>query len=188
MVVALLGSIKIVNTSESESAPVTVTDNPVEIGSPLSDHVQRETRTLEISGFLLGPSAEKDYSTLLSYKDRGIVLIYRGRVYFNNVLISNLSRSYNTIKNGFEISITIRDLRRASTPWVRKKKKSSGKKQPVKPKKQPVKKTTAVCVTVKSGDCYWKWWKRYGTSIAQLRKWNKWPDRRIPNGARARVK
>ncbi|EJV3834580.1 LysM peptidoglycan-binding domain-containing protein [Listeria innocua] len=186
--VATIGSVKLVNTNESESSPFTITDNPVETGANVSDHVQRETKTLEISGFLLGATAERDYATLKDYAEKGTIVTFRGRVYFKNVLISNLSKSYNTIKNGFEITISLRDLRRASTPWVRKKKKSSGKKQPVKPKKQPVKKTTAVYVTVKSGDCYWKWWKRYGTSIAQLRKWNKWPDRRIPNGARARVK
>ncbi|EAF6111266.1 LysM peptidoglycan-binding domain-containing protein [Listeria monocytogenes] len=186
--VATLGSVKLVNTNENESSPFTITDNPVETGANVSYHVQRETKTLEISGFLLGATAERDYATLKDYAEKGTIVTFRGRVYFKNVLISNLSKSYNTIKNGFEITISLRDLRRASTPWVRKKKKSSGKKQPVKPKKQPVKKTTAVYVTVKSGDCYWKWWKRYGTSIAQLRKWNKWPDRRIPNGARARVK
>ncbi|EAF5265946.1 LysM peptidoglycan-binding domain-containing protein [Listeria monocytogenes] len=186
--VATLGSVKLVNTNENESSPFTITDNPVETGANVSDHVQRETKTLEISGFLLGATAERDYATLKDYAEKGTIVTFRGRVYFKNVLISNLSKSYNTIKNGFEITISLRDLRRASTPWVRKKNKSSGKKQPVKPKKQPVKKTTAVYVTVKSGDCYWKWWKRYGTSIAQLRKWNKWPDRRIPNGARARVK
>ncbi|EAE0558709.1 LysM peptidoglycan-binding domain-containing protein [Listeria monocytogenes] len=180
--VATIGSVKLVNTNESESSPFTITDNPVETGSPVSDHVQRETKTLEISGFLLGATAEKDYATLKSYAEKGTIVSFRGRVYFKNVLISNLSKSYNTIKNGFEITISLRDLRRASTPWVRKK-KSSGKKQSVKSKKSP-----GTYITVKKGDCYWKWWKRYGTSIAQLRKWNKWPDRRIPIGKRARVK
>ncbi|MBC6156628.1 LysM peptidoglycan-binding domain-containing protein [Listeria welshimeri] len=179
--VATIGSVKLVNTNESESSPFTITDNPVETGSPVSDHVQRETKTLEISGFLLGATAEKDYATLKSYAEKGTIVSFRGRVYFKNVLISNLSKSYNTIKNGFEITVSLRNLRRASTPWV--KKKSSGKKQPVKSKKSP-----GTYITVKKGDCYWKWWKRYGTSIAQLRKWNKWPDRRIPIGKRARVK
>ncbi|EMV4694233.1 LysM peptidoglycan-binding domain-containing protein [Listeria monocytogenes] len=181
--VATIGSVKLVNTNESESSPFTITDNPVETGSPVSDHVQRETKTLEISGFLLGATAEKDYATLKSYAEKGTIVSFRGRVYFKNVLISNLSKSYNTIKNGFEITVSLRDLRRASTPWVRKKKKSSGKKQSVKSKKSP-----GTYITVKKGDWYWKWWKRYGTSIAQLRKWNKWPDRRIPIGKRARVK
>lgn len=181
--VATIGSVKLVNTNESESSPFTITDNPVETGSPVSDHVQRETKTLEISGFLLGSTAEKDYATLKSYAEKGTIVTFRGRVYFKNVLISNLSKSYNTIKNGFEITVSLRDLRRASTPWVRRKKKSSGKKQPSKTKK-----SAGTYITVKKGDCYWKWWKRYGTSIAQLRKWNKWPDRRIPIGKRARVK
>lgn len=181
--VATINSVKLVNTNESESSPFTITDNPVETGSPVSDHVQRETKTLEISGFLLGATAEKDYATLKSYAEKGTIVSFRGRVYFKNVIISNLSKSYNTIKNGFEITVSLRDLRRASKPWVRKKKKSSGKKQSVKSKKSP-----GTYITVKKGDCYWKWWKRYGTSIAQLRKWNKWPDRRIPIGKRARVK
>ncbi|EAC5079571.1 LysM peptidoglycan-binding domain-containing protein [Listeria monocytogenes] len=181
--VATIGSVKLVNTNESETSPFTITDNPVETGSPVSDHVQRETKTLEISGFLLGSSAEKDYATLKSYAEKGTIVTFKGRVYFKNVLISNLSKSYNTVKNGFEITVSLRDLRRASTPWVRKKKKSSGKKQSSKTKK-----SAGTYITVKKGDCYWKWWKRYGTSIAQLRKWNKWPDRRIPIGKRARVK
>ncbi|EAD3347505.1 TPA: LysM peptidoglycan-binding domain-containing protein [Listeria monocytogenes] len=181
--VATIGSVKLVNTNESETSPFTVTDNPVETGSPVSDHVQRETKTLEISGFLLGSSVEKDYATLKDYAEKGTIVTFKGRVYFKNVLISNLSKSYNTIKNGFEITVSLRELRRASTPWVRKKKKSSGKKQSSKTKK-----AVGTYITVKKGDCYWKWWKRYGTSVAQLRKWNKWPDRRIPIGKRARVK
>ncbi|HFK7038839.1 hypothetical protein AWL03_14525 [Listeria monocytogenes] len=181
--VATIGSVKLVNTNESETSPFTITDNPVETGSPVSDHVQRETKTLEISGFLLGANAEKDYATLKGYAEKGTIVTYQGRVYFKNVLISNLSKNYNTVKNGFEITVSLRDLRRASTPWVRKKKKSSGKKQSSKTKK-----SAGTYITVKKGDCYWKWWKRYGTSIAQLRKWNKWPDRRIPIGKRARVK
>ncbi|EGP9901970.1 hypothetical protein I1C44_001946, partial [Listeria monocytogenes] len=67
--VATIGSVKLVNTNESESSPFTITDNPVETGSPVSDHVQRETKTLEISGFLLGATAEKDYATLKSYAE-----------------------------------------------------------------------------------------------------------------------
>ncbi|CWU07434.1 LysM peptidoglycan-binding domain-containing protein [Listeria monocytogenes] len=181
--VATIGSVKLVNTNESETSPFTITDNPVETGSPVSDHVQRETKTLEISGFLLGANAEKDYATLKGYAEKGTIVMFKGRVYFKNVLISNLSKNYNTVKNGFEITVSLRDLRRASTPWVRKKKKSSGKKQSSKTKK-----SAGTYITVKKGDCYWKWWKRYGTSIAQLRKWNKWPDRRIPIGKRARVK
>ncbi|EAF3806766.1 TPA: LysM peptidoglycan-binding domain-containing protein [Listeria monocytogenes] len=181
--VATIGSVKLVNTNESETSPFTITDNPVETGSPVADHVQRETKTLEISGFLLGSSAEKDYATLKGYAEKGTIVTFKGRVYFKNVLISNLSKSYNTVKNGFEITVSLRDLRRASTPWVRKKKKSSGKKQSSKTKK-----SAGTYITVKKGDCYWKWWKRYGTSIVQLRKWNKWPDRRIPIGKRARVK
>lgn len=178
---AIYGTIHVINTSESEAVPVTITDNPVEKGAPISDHVQVANKTIEVSGWLLGKNAEKSFRQLMAYEQKGAIRSWKGRIYYKNSLISNLSRTYNTIKNGFEITFTITTIRRAKTSWKRKKKKSSGKKQRSGSKK-------AMYITVKKGDCYWKWWKRYGTSIAQLRKWNKWPDRRIPIGKRARVK
>ncbi|MFP7481249.1 LysM peptidoglycan-binding domain-containing protein [Weissella paramesenteroides] len=58
---------------------------------------------------------------------------------------------------------------------------ASGKKQAKAP-------SSGVYVTVRPGNTYWGWWVKYGTPIQTLRNWNHWPDRRIPIGARARVK
>lgn len=172
----------IVNESETLTEPVTISSNPIESGVPVSDHVQQEVKTLEVTGFILGPQADKILSNLRKTADAGTIVTYQGRVYWKSVLISTVSRNYTQIQNGASVTLTLQNLRRATTPWV-KKKKAAGKRQA-----SNTKKSAGTYITVKKGDCYWKWWKRYGTSIATLRAWNKWPDRRIPIGVRARVK
>ncbi|WP_239256690.1 LysM peptidoglycan-binding domain-containing protein [Listeria ilorinensis] len=171
----------IVNMNESEVTAAEATQYPVEQGTPISDHVQVQNKTLSITGFLLGSSAEQDYLKIHDFVQKGTVVTWRGRVYFHDVLVNSIIKDYDTIENGMAVTISITTLRRASSPWVQKK-TSSGKKQTTS------KSQAGTWITVKKGDCYWKWWKQYGTSIAQLRSWNKWPDRKIPIGARARVK
>ena len=108
------------------------------------------------------------------------LIIYRGRSYFKNAVIQDISKGYDTVENGFTITITLQPIRVAKTIW---------EKIPQPPvAKQPSKPSNAVYVTVQPGNTYWGWWQQYGTSIQQLRNWNKWPDRFIPIGARARVK
>lgn len=175
-------SVKIFSVTEGENVEANVTQYPIESGSPLSDHSQRASKGISIEGFLFGSSATNDYKTLLGWQDSGAELTYKGRIYHTKLLLGSLSKSYGPYKNGFSISFQLIAIQKATTPW--KKKTTKGKTQ-VKP---PAKKPAAVYVTVKPGNTYWGWWKQYGTSIATLRSWNKWPDRFIPIGKRARVK
>ena len=173
-------AIKVVNSSESESRSSTVTQFPVEEGAPVSDHTQFQGKTVQMTGFLLGSNAEQNYKTLSDWQDKGYLIEYRGRIYIKDIVIDNVSKTYDKIGNGFGISIAFTPIRRAKTSWT--KVPNSGKKQPT-----PAK-STAIYVTVKRGNTYWGWWKQYGTPIQTLRNWNKWPDRFIPIGKRARVK
>lgn len=173
-------TINIVNITEDEAMSANVTQYPVEEGSPVSDHIQFSSKSLQISGYLLGDSAENDYLTILDWQNTGATLSYKGRVYFHGVYLSNVSKSLGRISNGFGFTCTLTVIRKAKTSWV--KLPTKGKQQVTPPASKEV------YVTVKAGNTYWGWWRQYGTPIQTLRNWNKWPDRFIPIGKRARVK
>ncbi|MBY8913315.1 LysM domain-containing protein [Bacillus atrophaeus] len=180
---AKLGKIKIINEKESDTADVDVTSYPVEKGIPITDHVQRKPETTSVSGYLLGSSANSDYEYLKKQQYAGKLMQYTGRKIAKNVLITNINRDIGEIKNGFAITVELQEIRIAKSPWVKKKTKNAGKK-----KKSSTKKSKAVYHKVKKGETYSHMRMWYGTSLSQLRKWNKYPDRRIPIGVKLRVK
>lgn len=175
--------IEIVSSSENESSTSNMTQYPVEQGAPIADNMIFMGGPTTISGFLIGDDAEQNYNTLVEWQKNAIQVSFRGRIYLKTAGIQSISKGYDRYKNGFSISITLQPIRIATAVW---------EKIPQPPVvKQPspaAKPSTAVYVTVKRGNTYWGWWRQYGTPIQTLRNWNKWPDRFIPIGARARVK
>ncbi|PZL78252.1 peptidoglycan-binding protein LysM [Enterococcus plantarum] len=175
--------VQIVNTSENDGSDANVSQYPVESGAPITDNMMYMGGQVTISGLLLADSsskAEQAYKTLVDSQKNVNWITYRGRIYLKDAVIQSISRSYATYENGFDVSITLQPMRLAKSVW---------EKIPQPPvAKQPVKPSSAVYVTVQPGNTYWGWWMQYGTAIQTLRDWNKWPDRFIPIGARARVK
>lgn len=177
--------IELVNSNETESSSSSVTQYPVEEGAPFSDNMTYQGAPVSITGFILGDKAEESYNKLKEWQIGAKMVSFRGRIYVKDCGIQDLSKGYEHYENGFSIQITLVPIRLASALWE--------KIPPPPAAKQPEKsggdkKEDGTFVTVKAGDTYWGWWKQYGTSIDQLRSWNKWPDRQIPIGARARVK
>ncbi|UZH06456.1 LysM peptidoglycan-binding domain-containing protein [Heyndrickxia coagulans] len=184
-----LAGYTIANIQESFTNTVNATSYPTEKGLPTTDSVKRQPKTFNITGKILAKSnseAIKIYEALEKKQNAGTLVTYVGRTTAKNVLITSMTPTFDaTNKNGMGISIDLQEVRIAKSPYVKKKttKKKSGKKSTSKTKK-----TTKVYHVTKRGDCYWKMWKKYGTSVATLRKWNKYPDRRIPIGIKLRVK
>jgi LysM repeat protein len=184
-----LAGYTIANMQESFTNTVNVTSYPTEKGLPITDSVQRQPKTFTITGKILGKNyteAMKVYNALEKKQNAGTVVTYVGRTTAKNVVITSMQPTFDsTIGNGMGITIELQEIRIAKSPYVKKKttKKKSGKKS-----KSNTKKTTKVYHKVKKGDTYWGLWKKYGTPIATLRKWNKYPDRRIPIGVKLRVK
>jgi LysM repeat protein len=175
--------VEIFAESENENISNKVAQYPVQNGQPVVDHTQRESKTWEFTGKIFGKNQsdiDKKYQQLISWQYHGDLLTYRGAIKHSNIIIETLEKTYEDggMKNALTVTINLRH--------VRKVKSSFKKKQ--KPATPPKKKKKGTYVTVKAGNTYWGWMMKYGTSINQLRKWNKWPDRRIPIGARARVK
>lgn len=189
---AKIHNYKIHNATETYNSSVSVTSYPVEKGLPLNDSVQRNPDTFTVSGKILDASrknknSNKKKQKIIELMNKGKVVKYVGRLKVSNVLITDINGTYTSaVGNGHEFSMSLQRVRIATTPYRKKKtkKKSSGKKSVTSKKKT----TTRKYHTVKKGNTYWSLSRKYGTSINQLRKWNKYPDRRIPIGVKLRVK
>lgn len=175
--------------NEEESIKNTVAQYPVQRNTPLADHTQRQSKDWTFSGKIYGKDLHACgviYSKLINWQYFGTLLTYTGAIKHNKMLITDLEKTYeeggfvNAIK--FNMSLTnVRIVNESVT-----KAKHVGVKKPTQKKSTP--KKTGTYVTVRAGNTYWGWSMKYGTSIATLRKWNKWPDRKIPIGKKARVK
>ena len=105
---------------------------------------------------------------------------WHGAIYKGDLILENITKDYDEggFKNAIKVSIKFKEAKTVQSSFVRVQHVG-----PITPPSPP-----GLWVTVVAGNTYWGWWKQYGTPIQTLRNWNKWPDRRIPIGARARVK
>lgn len=192
---AKLGDVFIHVEKESYRDQVDATGYAVEKGEPFTDHVEAKPDELTLTAHFFGSDHAANVSKIREYQKTGKLLRYIGRSTASDVIILTVGRDYDSsIGNGVAMSISLMKVRVAKSPWIKvppkqkpiqKPPTSGGTKKPVATKPRP---TTARYHTTKKGDTYWDLSKKYGTSIAQLRKWNKYPDRSIPIGVKLRVK
>lgn len=115
---ALIDGKYITVESESPSFPVTVTEQPVEKGITLIDHVQPQARMLSLSGVIVGPEAAKIRAYIIGAKDKGQIINYIGRNQFKG-LITDFSTGHEyTIADGFTFSMELREIRIATSSYV----------------------------------------------------------------------
>lgn len=183
--------IRIFATNENWDTQSNVPQYPVQAGMPITDMSAVTAKTLTIEGYLFSDSVFDDRSAQLEinilgkWQRVGQPLVWWGRKGSNNLVIQEFSATYDEIINLIKVTVTLTLVNFAGNTQRILKVTNKGNQKPVNGGK-PV--TAGVWLTVKRNDTYWGWSRRYGTSIAQLRTWNKWPDRRIPIGGRARVK
>ncbi|GAC41700.1 phage baseplate protein [Paenibacillus popilliae] len=97
--------------SENPSYPVDVTEQPVEKGVNLTDHVQRQARTMGVSGYVVGPDAAKVLAYLRKASDTGKIVKYVGRIAFSGVITELATTHTYSIANGYSISFMMREIR-----------------------------------------------------------------------------
>lgn len=192
---AKLGDITVHVEKESYRDSVNATEYGVEQGEPFTDHIEAKPEELSLTAVIVGSDASAKVEKLREYMRKGTLLRYVGRSTASNVVILDIGRDYTAeIGNGVAIYITARKVRIAKSPWVkappkkkpaRKPPSRSGKKKPVPKKPRP---STKRYHMVRKNDTYWALSRKYGSTVAQLRAWNKYPDRRIPIGVKLRVK
>lgn len=137
---AMIGKIPIFVESESPSYGVTVTENPVETGEAMADHVKRKLTSLSLRGRLIGEDAAQRRERLLQHMKNGDTLKYVGRNTFTNCIIESFSSTHdNRVANGMVFDMTIREIRKAKQLFPKglsgkmaakvKTKTTSGRKQ-----------------------------------------------------------
>jgi hypothetical protein len=186
--VAKLGNYNLFVISESPQFAVETTSYPVEKGIAFTDHVKPEPETMQLEVFLYGNDHQKQLEALKNSMYRGDIMTYAGRFIMRNVIIEDISPNASDIANGITATIKLKQIRVATTPYVKpnpqtKPTTNAGKKQPT-----PKKPSNAVYHVTKRGDTYWGLSKKYGTPVSQLQAWNKYPPTKIPIGVKLRVK
>ncbi|MGM0806526.1 MAG: LysM peptidoglycan-binding domain-containing protein [Bacillota bacterium] len=195
---AKLGDIQLLIEKESNKRRVQATEYAVEKGEPFTDHVIKLPKEFKVSGYLLSDNWQADLDKLEEMMNNGKVIQYVGKTSAANVIILDISEDHNeSVKNGAVISISLRRIRITKTSWQKAKPKDVPARKPVtnSGKKKPVEKSSVSSPgpkpqyhVMKKGQTYWYLYQKYGTSISQLRAWNKYPDTKIPIGAKLRVK
>lgn len=192
---AVLGTVELFVENEGERHFVDATSYAVEEGEPFTDHIAKRSPEFSLTGYILSDDWNTDKEKLISMMNAGKITTYIGRMTASSVVILNISGKHGAeIANGMAIEIALRRVRLTITPWQKAKSidkpaqkppTSGGVKKPVtvKPRTDP-----AVYHVVRKGDTYYGLSGSYGSSIAQLRAWNKYADTKIPINAKLRVK
>ena len=70
-----------------------VTQNPIESGGNINDHVFRNPASLQLKGTVIG--GQDAHDRLIAMWKRGDIVTYSGRVRVGNLVITNLSENYS---------------------------------------------------------------------------------------------
>ncbi len=96
-----------------------VTEKAVEEGSPITDHVENQSRDFNISGVIVGDNAAQQKEALERYWKEKTVLRYVGRNRFLRAVITSLATSEDyRVGDGFYFSISLKEIRIAGSKTV----------------------------------------------------------------------
>ena len=134
-----------------------VTEHTVESGIAISDHVRRKATTLSIGGEIVGKNAASIVSKLKQFYHGGVICKYAGRTSMENCLITAFDVKHTIdIWGGCEFTMTLKEIRTASTSYKKKTtKKTQATKKTGTQKKTNKSNATYVYHTVKKGDTVW---------------------------------
>lgn len=167
---ALIDNMYIWIESEDIAYNMSITENPVESGISLTDHAERESLELSINGMILDSektSAYEQYTKLRNWQTACKKVKFVGRNVFTGVITSISKSNDYTIGNGASVSLTLKEIRIANTPYQKGNTQYVVQKQVATTK--PV---TSVYHTVKKGETLTLIAKKYGTTVKNIMKLN----------------
>ncbi len=171
---ALLNNYYVHVKSETIENGYTKTNNPVEEGVDLTDHIERNLIKLKLDGTLIDTpkiTAGKMYSQLQIWANEGTVIEFRGRNVINAVITNISKTSTCEISNGAEVTIDLEEIRIAKSPYTAPSENAGT---------QQVKTTTdtskEVWHTVKKGECLYGIARKYNTTLKWILEHNKVPS------------
>jgi hypothetical protein len=117
---ALLGEVEFsVVESENPSDTAEITENPVEKGQDIADHVKIKPFSMPISGVVVGEDAAQKLQKLLGYFRTGQLLTYVGRNVVASLIIEQFDRAHDsTVANGFAFSMKLKQVKIATAKEV----------------------------------------------------------------------
>ncbi|WP_289142923.1 phage baseplate protein [uncultured Brevibacillus sp.] len=115
---ATINGMYVLAESEDPTYDVDVTDQPVEDGIAISDHVQRKPRMMSITGYIVGDDAAQIRQNLISLSDNGQSVQFMGRNLFTGVIVSFSSKHDYKIGNGFSFSLSLKEIRITKSSYV----------------------------------------------------------------------
>ena len=105
-------------TKESLSTSTKITDNPIEDGSSITDHVFNNPDQFSISGVAIGKSNDIQ-SRLNAMIAKGDIITYAGRIRVDNLVIQSFTPDYSyQNKNGFGFSISFKKVKISTSEYV----------------------------------------------------------------------
>lgn len=114
---ATINGMYITVEDEDPQYSVDITDQPVERGIDVSDHVQRKPRVMSLSGLIVGPDAAQTREALLYFMENGSIVNYDGRNSFVG-LIQEMNPKHNyKVADGFRFSMTLKEVRVAESSY-----------------------------------------------------------------------
>lgn len=181
---AKIDDVYIVNTSDSASYSVNVTEYPVEKGMPLSDAVIQVADTFTVTGYIINKNPENVLNKLKNKMEKGTVVKYVGRVIASDVLITTITPNYSgNIQNGMSVSVSLKKIRIPKSPWVVRKTTTTNSGTKAKSSA-----STKKYHKVKKGDTYWGTSVKYKKNLKTIMSYpeNPWAARFIPIGVKIR--
>jgi hypothetical protein len=115
---ALINGMYLLVESEEPSYDVDVTEQPIEKGVSIIDHVQRRARTMAISGFIVGDDASEIRNYLLACQDSGSIVQFDGRNFFVGLLTGLQTKHDYSVGDGFSFTATLREVLVAESSFV----------------------------------------------------------------------
>ena len=154
---ALINNLYIHVTSESVSYGSEISSHPIETGGEITDHMQKKSFELSISGKIVNVNDKKASNILSELKTlqaKGSLITYVGRNILYNMQISSFSTSHpNTVWGGCEFSMTLKEVKIAKPAYVSPTEETGV--QNAGTQKVEVGNENKVYHTVKKGDTCW---------------------------------
>lgn len=183
---ALFNNMYVLVEKESVNNTYDITENKVEKGLPLTDHVERKAITFSVDAILLdddkGNTAYNQYNKLKTWANSGTIIKFVGRNVLD-VAITSISKNNDyKISNGASVSISMKEIRMGKNSYTQTKtskqvtNKNTSKTTTSKSssKSSATTKTSNYTThTVRKGETLWYISKKYGTTVANIKSLNK---------------
>lgn len=158
-------------------------------GSPAQNYARTSAKTVTVTGIITGDTdmeSRTKYNKLLSWNAHHYELMYRGRIYYKHLILTDINRTYDDYETNIKITLTFQfayTVKVSTESGTKKTNKTSTSNKTTQGDRSKTYKT----ITIKSGMTYWALSKKYGKSVSWLESVNKYPARSLPIGKKIRV-